>query len=89
MMEVTLNSLVPLSMLKAGTTCIIDSVNSPEHMRRRLLDLGFSKGTQIKCVQHSPSGDPTAYMLRGTVIALRKEDASHIIVRKGGDDPWA
>lgn len=83
-----MNDLVPLSSLEVGTTCMIDSIHASEHMRRRLLDLGFSKGTLIKCLQYSPSGDPIAYMLRGTVIALRKEDACQILVCKGGDDPW-
>lgn len=83
-----MNELVPLSHLKAGTTSIIDSVNSPDHMKRRLLDLGFCKGTRIKCVQYSPSGDPVAYMLRGTVIALRNEDACDILVKRGGAESW-
>lgn len=87
-MEVTLNDLIPLSLLKTGNICIIDSIHSSDHMRRRLLDLGFSRGTSIKCIQYSPSGDPVAYMIRGTVIALRKEDASQILVREGGEILW-
>lgn len=83
-----MKDLVPLSHTKTGTSSIINSVNSPEHMRRRLLDLGFSKGTVIKCVQSSPSGDPVAYMLRGTIIALRNEDARQIMVQKGGTNEW-
>lgn len=83
-----MKELVPLSELKAGTTSIIYSINSPEQMRRRLLDLGFSHGTTIKCLQYSPSGDPVAYLLRGTVIALRNEDACHILVREGGSNTW-
>ena len=83
-----MKELVPLSELKAGTISTIDSLNSPDHMRRRLMDLGFSSGTSIKCVQCSPAGDPVAYMLRGTIIALRNEDACHILVRNGGDETW-
>ncbi len=83
-----MNDLVPLSSLKVGTTCKIDSILTDEHMRRRLLDLGFSSGTIIKCVQYSPSGDPIAYMLRGTIIALRKEDAGDILVQEGGGHAW-
>lgn len=83
-----MKELVPLSQTKAGATSIIDSINSSEHMRRRLLDLGFSKGTLIKCVGSSPAGDPVAYMIRGTIIALRNEDACQIIVDKRGADKW-
>jgi len=43
--------------------------------RRRLLDLGFVPGTLIEVELVSPVGDPTAYRVRGTVIALRREQA--------------
>lgn len=86
--EATLKEVEPLSNIKAGTISTIDSVQSTDHMRRRLLDLGFSQGTIIKCVQCSPSGDPVAYMVRGTIIALRNEDANQIMVDKGGTNGW-
>lgn len=44
--------------------------------RRRLLDLGFVAGTTVEVEMVSPSGDPTAYRVRGTVIALRREQAN-------------
>lgn len=47
---------------------------------RRLLDLGIVKGTTITPVLKSPSGDPTAFLVRGSTIALRKEDAKLIEV---------
>jgi len=46
--------------------------------RRRLLDLGFVPGTEVCAEMRSPGGDPTAYRLRGTLIALRKEQAGLI-----------
>lgn len=46
--------------------------------RRRLLDLGFVPGTVISVELLSPAGDPTAYMVRGTMIALRREQARMI-----------
>lgn len=50
------------------------------NIRRRLLDLGIVKGTSIIPVLKSPSGDPTAFLIRGSIIALRKEDANLILV---------
>ena len=50
--------------------------------RRRLLDLGFVAGTQVEVEMVSPGGDPTAYRVRGTVIALRREQASLIRVER-------
>ncbi|HPF41756.1 MAG TPA: iron dependent repressor, metal binding and dimerization domain protein [Phycisphaerae bacterium] len=46
--------------------------------RRRLLDLGFVAGTPVEVDMVSPAGDPTAYRLRGSVVALRREQANLI-----------
>jgi len=50
--------------------------------RRRLLDLGFVKGTEIKIDLNSPLGNPVAYEVKGTSIALRKDQASKILINK-------
>ena len=47
---------------------------------RRLKDLGLVEGTKVKCVLRSPLGDPYAYKIRGAGVAIRKEDASQIMV---------
>jgi DtxR family Mn-dependent transcriptional regulator len=46
--------------------------------RRRLLDLGFVPGTDVAVEMVSPGRDPTAYRVRGTLIALRREQAGLI-----------
>lgn len=51
--------------------------------RRRLLDLGFVPGTTIEVEMVSPGGDPTAYRLRGTVVALRRTQASLVRITTG------
>jgi DtxR family Mn-dependent transcriptional regulator len=53
--------------------------------RRRLLDLGFVPGTLVEAELKSAGGDPTAYRVRGTLIALRREQADQIRIaeRKG------
>jgi len=48
--------------------------------RRRMMDLGILPGTMIDVEMTSPSGDPTAYKVRGALIALRKEQARLIQV---------
>ena len=50
-------------------------------MRRRLSDIGLVQDTVVECVGVSPSGDPSAYLIRGAVIALRKQDAEKVAVR--------
>ena len=50
--------------------------------RRRLLDLGLLPGTEVIAVMKSPLGSPIAYAIRGSLIALRREDTSKIIVKR-------
>ena len=47
-------------------------------MRRRLQDIGLISGTRVECVGVSPLGDPAAYLIRGAVIALRREDSDGV-----------
>lgn len=50
--------------------------------RRRLLDLGFVKGASIEINMVSPLKNPKAYLIKGTSIALRDDQASKILIRK-------
>ncbi|NIW11337.1 MAG: iron dependent repressor, partial [Gammaproteobacteria bacterium] len=50
--------------------------------RRRFMDLGILPGTKITNEMRSPTGDPTAYRIRGAVIALRQEQAKLIFVKR-------
>jgi DtxR family Mn-dependent transcriptional regulator len=50
--------------------------------RRRLFDLGFTKGTVVEANMASVGGDPIAYRVRGTLIALRSEQARLILIRR-------
>ena len=70
-----------LDKLDVGTAATVLQINCCAAMCRRLCDLGLIEGTTIRCLRRSPLGDPTAYMIRGAVIALRSEDAARIIVR--------
>ena len=71
-----------LNELPLNTIGIIDELNCNGNIRRRLLDLGLVKGTKITPVFQSPSGDPTAFEIRKTLIALRKEDSKLIILKE-------
>ena len=50
------------------------------NIRRRLLDLGFVEGATIIPVLDSPLHNPRAFFIRGTLIAIRNEDANLITV---------
>lgn len=49
-------------------------------LRQRLLDLGFTQNTIIKVKGAAPLGDPIMVSLRGTTVALRRDEAKNIIV---------
>jgi DtxR family Mn-dependent transcriptional regulator len=55
--------------------------------RRRLLDLGFVPGTAVQVEMASPVGDPTAYRVRGTVVALRRDQTSLIRIHREPTEP--
>lgn len=49
--------------------------------RRRLMDLGFTDGARIRPALRTFAGDPRAYEVRGTLVALRREQAAQVLVR--------
>lgn len=73
-------NIMSLSSLNEGDSGTIISVNNCGELKRRLMDLGFIEGTHVRCLQSSPSGNPVAYMVRGAVIALRRDDSAKIII---------
>ena len=69
-----------LSQLREGQSGQVSSLSVTGQMRRRLQDLGLIPGARVACIQRSPLGDPTAYLIRGAVVALRRRDADQIVV---------
>ena len=76
-----MNDITTLADLPRGSCALVSALCSHGSMRRRLQELGLVPGTKVECVQKSPLGDPAAYLFRGTVIALRREDSSRVLVR--------
>lgn len=70
-----IGNLNQLPLNKSGK---INKIECGEGIKRRLLDMGLVKGTEIMPILISPSGDPRAFLVRGTIIAIRKEDAKNI-----------
>lgn len=69
-----------LSEMRPGQRAVVGTLGNTGSMRRRLLDIGLIEGTVIECVGRSPAGDPTAFQIRGAVIAIREEDCADIQV---------
>lgn len=79
-----LGQLHKLTTLKQGEEAVIAGISSACKgvARRRLLDLGFVKGSRISIDLTSPMGNPIAYVVRGTAIALRKDQSRYILIRR-------
>lgn len=69
-----------LDKIKVGESCIIKKIYDTSKIKRRLLDIGLIKNTKVVCVLESPTKDSLAYLIRGSVIAIRKVDSKEIEV---------
>ena len=73
-------STMTLNILPRGQRAVVSTLTTDGAMRRRLLDIGLTPGTGVEALYRSGFGGLTAYLIRGTVIALRSEDAGTIQV---------
>lgn len=74
---------VTLAMLPIGEAAEVAGLRGgcTGLMRRRLLDLGFTPGAEVRATLASVGAEARAYQIRGTVIALRQEQADQVLVR--------
>ena len=73
-------SVTSLNDMQIGEKVIVKQIQAEGSIRRRLLDIGLVEDTLVECVLKSPFGDPTAYFIRGALIAIRSEDSKSILV---------
>ena len=73
-------TVIKLDALGIGKAARVERLLLQGAERRRLLDLGLVPGTIIEGRIRSPLGDPVAYQVRGSVIAIRKRQAEQIEV---------
>ena len=71
--------------LRPGESGVVRRLLLNGSMRRRLLDFGLVEGTEVECLGRSPGGDPSAYLVRGAVIAIRAEDGRKVLIERRGD----
>ncbi len=75
-----MNQTICLNNIKPGQRAVVRELRTGGSMRRRLLDIGLIENTDVECIGTSPGGDPSAYLIRGAVIAIRSEDCSGILI---------
>ena len=75
-----------LTSLPEGQEAVIAEVGSriTGPQRRRLLDLGLVPGVTVRHRMDGPGGDPRAYEILESVIALRKDQTDHIYIESTG-----
>jgi DtxR family Mn-dependent transcriptional regulator len=81
--EIILDKYKTLASLKIGETAEVAGISKAcrGQQRRRLMDLGIVPGSKVTAELQSFSGDPVAFIIRGAVIALRKQQAQQIFIK--------
>jgi ferrous iron transport protein A len=69
-----------LKDVQIGKSAVIAKVHGEGALRRRIMDMGLTKGTLVKVHKVAPLGDPMELTVRGYELSLRKADAEMIEV---------
>lgn len=69
-----------LKDVRIGSSAKVVKVEGEGAIKRRIMDMGITKGTEILVKKVAPLGDPMELTVRGYQLSLRKEDAKKILV---------
>lgn len=67
-----------LKNAKTGSVVTVKKINGSGAVKRRMMDMGITKGTEIYVRKVAPLGDPIEITVRGYELSLRKADAEII-----------
>ena len=70
-----------LAELPEGESGILETLELPEDIALRLMELGFLPGTVIVAGKSAPGGDPRVFRVDGSEIALRRETAQFLLLK--------
>ena len=70
-----------LKDVKIGETAVIEKLHGEGALKRRIMDMGLTKGTQVFVRKVAPLGDPMELTVRGYELSVRKADAELIEVK--------
>jgi len=74
--------VLTLDTVPVGTECIVKQIGGKGKIRTRILDMGLTRGTQVKVIRVAPFGDPIEFEVRGYNLSLRKEEARQVMVQE-------
>ncbi len=72
--------MMTLKDVKIGDTVKVSKVSGEGAVKRRIMDMGITKGVEIYVRKIAPLGDPVEITVRGYELSVRKADAEMIIV---------
>ena len=72
--------MTTLKDVKCGQTVRVKKIQGEGPIRRRIMDMGITKGSEIYIRKVAPLGDPVEINIRGYELTLRKFDAEMVIV---------
>ncbi|MGE4585002.1 MAG: ferrous iron transport protein A [Sphaerochaeta sp.] len=67
--------------LSIGQRGAVKAIHAPKQLKRRLMDMGFTKGVGVEIIKLAPMGDPMEVSIRGYHLCLRKAEAKSIELR--------
>jgi ferrous iron transport protein A len=70
-----------LNEVPVGGVCTVTKLNGTGKLRRRIMDMGITKGVEIKVIKIAPLGDPMELNVRGYELSIRKNEAESIEVQ--------
>lgn len=69
-----------LSQAAIGETVIVSKIDGEKALKRRLMDMGITKGVEVYIRKVAPLGDPMEVKVRGYELSIRKSDAEKISI---------
>ena len=72
--------MMTLKEIKCGETVKVTKIQGEGPIRRRIMDMGITKGCEVFVRKVAPLGDPIEVTVRGYELSLRKADAEMIVV---------
>ncbi len=67
--------------VRVGETAVVEKLTGEGGLKRRIMDMGVTKGTEIFVRKVAPLGDPIEVTVRGYELSIRKGDAEMILVK--------
>ena len=66
--------------IPVGSSCTVKALTGTGAVKRRIMDMGLTKGAKVKVVKVAPLGDPIQVNVRGYELSIRKDEADKVEV---------